>query len=230
MKYKVVGLGPGGHAKVILDILRHYPQYEIAGFTVAPQNTQREKFCEIPILGTDHDLPKIWKDGIRHAFIGVGSTRSSPLRSQLFQSAKQVGFELIRIIHPGAVVAPSVRLGEGNIIMAGVVINPDVILGDNVIVNTGAIIEHDCRIGNHGHISPGARLAGGVRTGEGVHVGLGASVLQECRIGNGSTVGAGAVVVEDVPPEVTVVGVPARLQQRGRSSSIGAAAGEVRGG
>jgi acetyltransferase-like isoleucine patch superfamily enzyme len=42
-------------------------------------------------------------------------------------------------------------------------------------------------------------------------VGAGAVIRQGIQIGDGAVVGAGAVVVKDVPPGVTVVGVPARV-------------------
>ena len=44
----------------------------------------------------------------------------------------------------------------------------------------------------------------------GVHIGTGASVVPGVTIGRRSIVGAGAVVVDDLPPGVTAVGVPAR--------------------
>jgi len=55
------------------------------------------------------------------------------------------------------------------------------------------------------------RFVGGVHVGEGAHIGLGASVRQGIKIGRNAIVGAGAVVIEDVPEDVTVVGVPAMV-------------------
>jgi serine O-acetyltransferase len=44
--------------------------------------------------------------------------------------------------------------------------------------------------------------------------GAGSSALGPVRIGNGVKVGAGSVVLNDVPPHVTVAGVPARIMGR----------------
>ena len=63
-------------------------------------------------------------------------------------------------------------------------------------------------------MATGARLAGGVIVGEGAHVGVGASVRQGIRIGAGAIVGAGAAVVKDVPENVVVAGVPAKVLRR----------------
>jgi acetyltransferase-like isoleucine patch superfamily enzyme len=51
---------------------------------------------------------------------------------------------------------------------------------------------------------------GEVVVGEGAMIGAGAVVLPGVEIGHDAQVGANAVVTEDVPPETTVAGIPAR--------------------
>lgn len=50
--------------------------------------------------------------------------------------------------------------------------------------------------------------------GDNVHISVGAKILGEVTIGDNSIVGANAVVVKNVPPNCTVVGVPARIIKR----------------
>jgi UDP-perosamine 4-acetyltransferase len=206
----VIGLGAGGHAKVVIDILRNAGIYEPVGLLDSRAEMWGRSWCGVPVLGGD-DLLRAGESPASHFFLGLGSTGAAPARVRLHQRAMAAGFQAASAIHPRAVVAGSAQLGGGPTIMAGAIINPDVRLGDNVIVNTGAIIEHDCRIGDHVHVAPGARLAGDVRVGSGAHIGIGATVLQGIRIGSASIVGAGAVVVRDVPDGVVVAGVPARV-------------------
>lgn len=54
------------------------------------------------------------------------------------------------------------------------------------------------------------------RIGNRVFIGAGARVLGGIEIGDGAAIGANAVVIEDVPPGVTVVGIPARIVNRKR--------------
>jgi len=50
--------------------------------------------------------------------------------------------------------------------------------------------------------------------GNGVLVGAGARVLGPFRVGDNSRIAAGAVVLEEVPPNSTAVGVPARIVRK----------------
>lgn len=208
---KVVGLGAGGHAKVVLEILRANPDLQIVGMLDSNQELRGEKFSGVTILGGDDLLQDLIKQGVDHAFIGVGTAGNTRPRQKLYDLAKNMGFHFVSAIHPQAVLSPSAQIGEGAAIMAEAVINPEARLGHNVIVNTRAVIEHDCVIGNHAHIATGALLAGGVTVGEGSHVGIGACVRQGLQIGRDAVVGAGAVVVANVADNTVVVGNPARV-------------------
>lgn len=208
---QVIGLGAGGHAKVVIEILRLIGGYELVGLLDPREELWNTDVIGVTILGNDDFLPELYNQGIRHAFIGLASVADTRPRRQLYEKARQQGFQIVNAIHPQAIISSSVEIGYGPTIMAGAVINAAARLGDNVIVNTGAIIEHDCVIGDHVHIASGARLAGSVHVGEGTHIGLGTSIRQCIHIGRNAIVGAGAVVVDDVPDNVMVMGVPAGI-------------------
>jgi UDP-perosamine 4-acetyltransferase len=63
-------------------------------------------------------------------------------------------------------------------------------------------------------VAPGVQLAGDVKLGEGVFFGIGSCAIPGVRVGEWTMVGAGAVVVDDLPSDVTAVGVPARMLER----------------
>ncbi len=201
---RIVGVGAGGHAKVLLDALQCAGGHQVVGLLAA---SGTGLVLGVPILGGDELLPQLREDGVTGAFVGLGDLAA---RQRLFGRLLELGFEVVPIRHPRATVAASARAGPGLAVLAGAVINPEAVLGDNVIVNTGAIVEHDCRLGSHVHVAPGAVLCGGVQVGDATHVGAGAVVREGLRLGQGVVVGAGAVVVRDVADGQTVVGVPAR--------------------
>lgn len=207
---RVLGLGAGGHAKVVLDILAAAGGFDVVGLLDPRRELWASEVYGVPVLGADELLDAHYDDGVRHVFVGLGSGSDTRPRRRLYELAVAQGFDVVSAVDPTAAVSPSVRIGRGVTIMPRAVVNADTLLGDDVIVNTGAIVEHDCRLGDHVHVASGATLASGVVVEDGAHVGAGATVIQGIRIGCGSVVGAGAVVVHDVDESAVVAGVPAR--------------------
>ncbi len=210
---RIVLVGGGGHAKVILETLRGSPAaWDIVGI-VDPDPELRE-VMGTPVLGDDSHLPKLRDQGVNAAFIAIGDNR---LRERLAQSVTGLGFELINAISPAATVSPSARLGRGLAIMAGAVVNAEAVLGDLAIINTGALIDHEVEVGHAAHVAPGCAVSGRVQIGARALLGVGVSVLPDRRIGEDAIVGGGACVTQDIAKGVTAVGVPARAVTGSRS-------------
>jgi UDP-perosamine 4-acetyltransferase len=207
---RTVGLGAGGHAKVIIDILTRIGGYEIVGVFDPDERLWGTCLLGVPILGGDNLIPEYVRVA-PNAFLGIGSIGPTVRRQELFEKIVRSGLRPISAIHPNSTVSSSAEIGSGATVTAGAVVGPNAHLGTNVIVNSGAVVEHDCQIGDHVHIAPGVTLSGGVHVGAGSHIGVGATVIQGVHIGNEAIVGAGAVVIRDVPDRVQVVGVPAEI-------------------
>ncbi|MHC4445985.1 MAG: acetyltransferase [Planctomycetota bacterium] len=211
MAIKIIGLGAGGHARVVIEILRLDNRYELAGLLDKKPELKGEVVLGVPVLGDDGLLQELVCRGVNHFFVGFGSVGDVSQRRRLFELARGHGMVPVKAIHPQSIISPSTKLGPGVTVMAGVVVNACAVLGVNVIVNTGAIVEHDCVLGDHVHVASGACLASTVHVGSGAHIGAGASVLQCITIGEDAVVGAGSVVVKDVPSRSVVAGVPAKV-------------------
>lgn len=210
MDRRVIGLGAGGHAKVVVEILRYSPDAEIVGLLDRRGDHEKQNVFGVPILGDDSLLPELRARGIARFFVGVGGNASADPRRRLYELGLSQGMRPVAAVHPGSIVSGSASIGAGPTVMAGAIISAAAAIGDNVIVNTGAIVDHDCVLGHHVHVGPGATLTGGVRVGNMTMIGAGATVRPGITIGEGCVIGAGAVVIDAVDSGAMVVGVPAR--------------------
>jgi UDP-perosamine 4-acetyltransferase len=203
-------LGRGGHAKVVLDLLRDVGA-EVAGWVgSSPANAPGEEPTEwrgLPHLGSDEDIAAMAPDRFGLA-AGIGGALE---RERLFARFAALGFTFPALQHPHSWLSPSVQLEPGSQVMAGTVVQADCVIGPVTILNTGTRIDHDCRIGRACHLAPSSTLCGDVIVGDGALIGAGAVVLPGVHVGAGAVVGAGAAVNRPVMPGARVMGVPARV-------------------
>lgn len=188
----LVLLGAGGHAKVLLGLIR---QLNLSLLGVCDPKLSKENVKEwegITVLGDDSFLNNM-NDHVELA-LGVGQIIGSKVRQLIYQRYTQQGFVFPVLVHPKAFVDPSAKLGNGVQVMAGAMIQPNVTIEENVIVNTCASIDHDCLVGSHVHIAPGATVCGGVRIENGAFIGAGSILVQEVSIGTDAIVTAGTVL------------------------------------
>lgn len=206
---KILLIGAGGHAKSVIDSLKAQGKYEPAAI-IDKTEVGNAQVLDIPIIGTDEDLPCFYEKGIHYAFVTVGSIGDTRIRQMLYQKLKAIGFILPDIIDPSAVISPTAKLGEGVFVGKSATINAGSSIGKMAIINTAAVVEHECTIGNFCHIAPAAALCGNVSIGDNTHIGTNATIIQGIKVGSNALVGAGSVVLKDIPDKVRVAGVPAR--------------------
>ncbi|HLC25835.1 MAG TPA: serine O-acetyltransferase [bacterium] len=100
-------------------------------------------------------------------------------------------------IHPGAKISPGLFIDHG----MGVVIGETSEIGENCTIYQGATLGGTSLKKEKRHPT----------LGKNVVVGVGAKVLGPFRVGDDSRIGAGSVVINEVPPNSTVVGIPAKV-------------------
>lgn len=204
---RIVIVGAGGHARVVLESLLATGEHEVAGLTDTDESLWMQRYHGYAVLGDDSVLASLYTQGVTGAIVAMGNNR---LRLRLAAQLEQMGFALVNALHPRAWVSPSAHVGKGVAIMAGAVVQAGACIGSSAIINTGSTVDHDCILEEGVHIAPGSHLCGTVSVGTSAFVGAGATVIPGITIGADATIGAGAVVLHNVAPTTTVVGVPAR--------------------
>ena len=110
------------------------------------------------------------------------------------------------LLHRSAMMVAQVCIGDPVIVRPGIYLPHGQVVIDGITeVESGAVFFPWVTVGlKAGNVD-------GPKIGRNVRVGTGAKIIGPVRIGAGASIGANAVVVDDVAPDTTVVGIPARV-------------------
>lgn len=212
---KILLIGGGGHCHSVLDSILASENNLQIGVIARDQDNMKNLKQDLSladlVIGTDSDLPVLFKEGWQEAFISLGSVGNTIGRKKLYEVLKNIGFNLPMIKDPTAIISAQAKISSGVFIGKNVVVNAGSVVGDCAIINTGAIVEHDCHIGAFAHVSPGTIICGQAIIGNDAHIGAGSVVRQCISIGSNALIGAGSVVVKDIPNNVKAYGNPCKV-------------------
>lgn len=199
---KLLFFGSGGVAREITSWARD--QFAICGYaTLAPDEHAR---FNLPGKAFADDVTPA-QAGTDLAVIAIGLPN---VRRKLAERLATAGFRFATLVHPSAVIASDVAMGDGTVICPLVNVSPNVKLGRQVMINFCVGIGHDAVVGDHSQINPGVQVGGFANIGEGVLVGSGSTIRETVKIGDRAIVASGSVVFAGVRPGVTVLGNPAK--------------------
>lgn len=196
---RVVIIGAGQGAEVVIDILLDNPDVEIVG--LVDDNVKVFRNYNIPILDCGiEDFPdKYGADFYDSAIISIGSNlKSMKFRRSVFEKYKAKGVRFTNAIDKSVRIRRGVKIGEGNIIGSGCYIGTLTSIGDNNSISYGANIGHHNIIGNHNLIAPGVFTSGADVIGDSCIIPAGVSIINRVSIGDEVIVPIGYAVSQSL--------------------------------
>jgi len=194
IKPEILLIGGGGHCKSVIDVIELEDKYTIAGI-IDKKEFIGQEVLNYKIIGCDNDLEQLFKT-YKYAVVTVGQIKSNNLRVKLFNTLKNIGFNLPTIISPLAYVSKHSIVKEGTVVLHHALINADAKIGKNCIINSKALIEHDVVIEDNCHISTGAILNGGVVIKENTFFGSNSMAREYIEIKAKSIIGGGTTLLK----------------------------------
>lgn len=206
MKNLVI-IGAGGFAREIYDLANvcfaNEPGFKVKGFlSDGPSNIEE--------MGYPPVLSKVAEYEIQEGdvfFCAIGKLADRKKTVEIIQAK---GGEFVNLIHPTAIISPSVKIGIGVGIKSFCVLASDVTIENFTFLQSSVIMGHDVHIGSFCQINSFAFFAGFVRVHDLVSVNAGAKLIQNVVVEEEAVVGMGSVVLNKVKKGTTVFGVPAR--------------------
>lgn len=212
LKEKLILVGSGQHARVVLYNIKAQDKYEVVGMLDSNAKKIGNRIDDVQVIGTYDNLEQYVKRfQTNKFFIAFGDMKH---RKKVYEKFINQGWEPVNIVHPQAVISPDAKIGKGVLIECGCLITPNPIIGDNVVINTGSQVNHDNVIENHAHIASGVILSGSVKIGEETLLDAGVIVSLGRSVGANSVIGAGAVVTHDLPDHIIAYGNPAKVVRK----------------
>lgn len=177
---KIVIIGGGGYAKMVAETVLLLG-YNLVGFVDDNIKKGTTIFRDASVLCSMDELIDE-KINFDHFVVAIGDILA---RKSIYNALIQ-NYSSINIIHPKAVIAPSVKMDNGNVCLAGAVLNTNVTIGENNIINSMVLLDHDTIVGDHCNLSQGSVIGSNVKIFDEVKTTFGQHIPSFSEISNKS--------------------------------------------
>ena len=142
----IIVYGAGEFGSLIANVISYIEELNIVAYGDDSLNKSDKKIDEIPIYDMNKLLSFAKDNNIKTAICAIGDNR---VRFEKYSYLKNLGFEMISIVHPQSLIDTKVNFGKNVIIEMGTAIHTCSNIGNNVFLGGDALIGHHNTIGSH---------------------------------------------------------------------------------
>ncbi len=199
----IVILGAGELGKEIVwlieDINRITPTWLILGFL--DDTKQKGEICHgYPVLGSMKDLDEYKQKGPLCAIIALQNGGDRKRIANMYAESTQWA----KIVHPTAVLAPDVVIGDGSVIFPQVTVSVGSTLGNHNLLYIHATVCNDCIFNDCVSVMTGVSVAEHVVIGSESYIAAGSNIYPHVSLGKAVRVAVGTTVSENVSDGVEI--------------------------
>jgi sugar O-acyltransferase (sialic acid O-acetyltransferase NeuD family) len=207
---KVIIFGNESMARDAFYSLKYYSDYEVVGFTVDREYVGSGTLLNLPVTPFN-TVETAFPPDSHKMLIAVGYVQNNRIRRERYNRSKEMGYQLINVISPKAIIYPETKIGDNCFIGHYAVISAEARIGNNVIIGHSCTIGHDVSIGDHCFLSTDVSIAGSVNIGSSSYLGTNSTIRNKVSIGKECVIGAGAIILENTEDRCVYLGEPATL-------------------
>lgn len=182
---RVVIIGAGKGAEVVLDILLDDPNKYVVG--LVDDHVTSFAYFNIPVVSKSiMNFPQeARKAAFDSVIVSLGSNlRSMEFRAQIYEYYRACDLVFTNAVSKSAEIRRFTKIGRGNIIGSRVYIGTTTFIGNNNCISYGAMIGHHNLIGDHNLLGPNIVTSGSVEIGSNCIISAGVTFINKVSIGN----------------------------------------------
>jgi sugar O-acyltransferase (sialic acid O-acetyltransferase NeuD family) len=213
MKYYGL-VGAGGFGRVVMPLLRAQVANELAEGTAELRFVVEGAANTLAVNGIPVVAIEVFSALAGDHYFNI-AIADSQTRERIATALVAAGAVPFSIRATNSISLDNNDIGTGAIFCPFTIVTANARIGRFFHANLYSYVEHDCEIGDFVTFAPGVKCNGNVRIEDHAYIGSGAVIRQgrggsKLTIGKGAVVGMGSIVIQDVPPDTTVIGNPAR--------------------
>lgn len=130
-------IGAGGHGKCCYEIASRMNCFDKIDFV--DDGADEIQVLNKKVAGKQSNLSDL-RENYDSAFVAIGNNL---IRKQITEELKQLGFQLVNLIDPSAVVSQYCKLGEGIVVFPNATVEIESDIGSGVIISSNSVVHHN---------------------------------------------------------------------------------------